>query len=220
MIPATLLSTALLLCLTPFTFGQDVNTPEHCLTDSLVVSTGWDREADTSEIWRDADPYWRVVEIDVNPMPTSIRTAQARIVPLQCMIPLGESRWINGSSLLAETADGTWTYETVVCLDALPSAIHLVCDLLAKTETTVFFNDVELARTGPNGAGHEQPFHIEADLIPYARAGRNVLTVQVTGFDQSFVGFDLSGYITARNETEEKLFRCDGCGQTPPIEER
>ncbi|MGE3799843.1 MAG: hypothetical protein AB7H80_02370 [Candidatus Kapaibacterium sp.] len=213
----TIHSTAILLLLTLSSLLAQ-ERESNCTTDSLIISTGWDRATDTSEVWRDADAYWRVIRIDVNPKPTSIETGQAAIVPYQCMIPLGESRWINGSSELLETADGTWTYQTIVCADEIPVKASLRCDLLASTETAIFFNGIELARTGQNGADHRLPFHVEADLTPYIKAGENLLTVEVTGFDQSFVGFDLLGSITARSQGEKKTFSCDRCGQVIPRE--
>ena len=199
--------------------GEEVPKENICRTDSLVITTGWDRTVDTSEIWNHADPHWRVVDIEVDPMPTSLETGQAEIVPYARMVPIGGSRWINGSSEINYTAKGVWAYETIVCTERLAKEVVFVCDLLAATETTILFNGVELGRTGPNGADHRIPYHLEADLTPYITTGHNKLRVEVNGLEESFMGFDLVGYVRAASEGEGKVFSCDGCGQIVPATE-
>ena len=87
--------------------AQDADSTSNCTTDSLVISTGWNRISDTSETWHNTDPHWRIIHIDVNPKPTSLETEQATIIPFQRKIPLGESRWINRSGLFVGVKDGT-----------------------------------------------------------------------------------------------------------------
>ena len=209
----------LFLLLSSLSAQQGLQAME-CNTDSLVINTGWDHAADTTEIWHDFDSRWRLVRMDIDPQPTSIETGQGSIVPFRCMVPLGDSRWINGSRELQETPQGTWIYERVVCVESVPEEITLFCELLANSETLISFNGVELGRTERNGADHVRPLYLEADLTPYVRGGKNTLQVEVRSFEGSFAGFDLLGSVVATQRNGSQGISCDGCGEVVPDQEK
>lgn len=194
------------------------NGPTLCETDSLIVSTGWDRLKDTLEIFEDEDPYWEVVKIIANPMPTSLGAWKATI-DRPAPISSGECQWIHPFDTKI-WPEGTCTFETEICLTEIAGSARLVCEVLAHSQTRVLLNGTVLGETPLNGTGRYDPLEIDADVTPYLKLGLNQLQVEVTTPEglRGHRGLALAGYITAHSEATETPFSCDACGQVLPRE--
>lgn len=194
--------------------------PKLCDTDSLIVSTGWDRLKDTLEIFKDQDPYWEVVKIVANPMPTSLGEWQATI-SIPAPISSSECQWIHPFDTKSWPS-GTCTFQTEICLTEIAANGRLVCEVLAHAHARVLLNETVIGETALSGSGRYDPLQIDADVTPYLKLGLNRLQVEITTPEGESErerlrrGFALAGYITAQSEATTTPFSCDACGQVLP----
>lgn len=197
--------------------------PALCDTDSLIVSTGWDRLKDTLEIFREHDPYWEVVKIVANPTPTSLGEWEATI-GIPAPISSGLCRWLYPFDTRF-WPEGTVTFGTEICLTKIAAKGRLVCEVLAHAHARVLLNDIPIGETALSGSGRYDPLQIDADVTPYLKPGMNRLQVEITtpeadsGREERRRGFALAGYITAESEETATPFSCDACGQVLPAKE-
>lgn len=207
-----------LLFLPSCTSAQEVDSTDNCLTDSLVISTGWNRAENRLERYSTEDYYWKVVRVNANPLPP-------KIAPWPAVFSRGGDRdasnqWIRAFSP-AETPDtlnGTYTFETSFCLTDIADHAFLSCrlGLVSGVYTRLSLNGVWIYESPLNGIDPRERNRIEIDITPYIRPGLNSIQVETEVSEERVLGFALTGYVTARNEENEKLFSCDGCGQLPP----
>ena len=210
-----LFSIALLLVISgPSLLSQ--TRSEVCNTDSLVISTGWDRLDDTVEVFDKKDSWWRVERIAAGSTHQLFLPEHAPIIPFAHLIPIDGCRWIGDVRSYSDSVSVNYRFTTEFCLTNIVEIARLECKLLSSGRIRMLLNNVELHDASLEElADRYDPLYINQDITTYVRPGKNILHVEIseaTGRN----AIALSGSITARSTEDPTPFSCDECGQILP----
>lgn len=189
---------------------------EHCDTDSLTISTGWDRLEDTVEVFDKTDSWWKVERVASGSTHQLFLPVYAPIIPYAQAIPVDDSRWIGDVGPYSDSISVDYRFTTEFCLTSLVEFAQLDCKLLSNGRVRVILNSIELQDAALEELSDRyDPLHIKQEITAYLRPGKNVLQIEVSeAIGRNAIA--LSGSILATSTEDSTPFSCDECGQIVP----
>lgn len=157
------------------TYSDSITSPGYFMTDSLVLSTGWDSINQTVFPFSNTDPFWRLsVAADqvISPRSTYCVAPHANWTSA-----LSGSQWISNSFSGAIDADtGLYVYKRHFYIDELDSSLSLSLHAMGDDTFTIFLNGNQIVQKQKN---YINPFAILVTNPSYFRKGMNVLEAHV-----------------------------------------
>ena len=205
----------LLVCISTNSLWSQTHS-EHCETDSLVISTGWDRLDDTVEVFDKTDSWWKVEHIATGSSHQRFLPIFAPIIPYVQAIPIDDSRWIGDLRPFSDSFSVEYRFSTEFCLTSIVEVAQIDCKLLSSGRIRMILNGIELQDAGREELSDRyEPLHVKQEITTYVRPGKNVLQIEISeAAGRNSIA--LSGFILAKSADDSTPFSCDECGQIVP----
>ena len=180
-----------------------------CLTDSLVISTGWDYSTNAIFGVGNYTSFWQVVS-DPSTNTTEPRPSSVITPDVAWGGPLSSSQWISSYPSASNDTNGIYAFEFCFCIKGRPRNIDLVFDLLADDRAQVFINGTPVATTTLSYAFLiDSLTHVNTDITSLVTSGRNCIRIEVENTNYVAMGLNLAGYITSSGVSLENPLCCN-----------
>ena len=189
----------------------DVPCPTNCLTNVVILNTGFNHPAGTTYSIGAADAFWRVVDDqDSNTHELRDATVVAKL-PGAWHDPEANSQWISSEPTAANNINGTYTFETQFCLEPGWSNVVLTLCVRADDAATVFLNGASILSV-PEGSlwynSNAVCVTVSTPALFKALPDHNFLTVVVTNLHGVAMGLDVVGRVTGSGLALEQPWCC------------
>ena len=179
-----------------------------CDTDTLRISTGWNRHQQKLEATGGWTSAWRVTS---DPYPGTTEPRPAAVIAPDSLWdgPIGTSRWISSYMTPANDTVGTYTFETCFCVKGDVREAMLKMGILADDRARVYINGTQIGGN-PATNGYTLPAgRVDLDITRYLVVGRNCISVEVDNRNRRVMGLDVDGTITAKGLGLQKATCCE-----------
>ncbi len=179
-----------------------------CDTDTLRISTGWNRYSGTLQNVGEWTSTWRVTG---DPYPGTTEPRPAAVVAKDSLWngPIGTSRWISSYLTPENDTIGTYTFETCFCVKGDAREVMLKMGILADDRARVYINGTQIG-SNPATNGYTLPEgRVDVDITQYLVVGRNCLSVEVDNTNIRRMGLDVDGTITAKGLGLQRAACCE-----------
>lgn len=198
-------------CTDTLTLDCPDGSTNECDTDTLRISTGWNRHRGALESVGEWTSAWRVTG-DPYPGTTEPRPAAVVLPDSLWDGPIGTSRWISSYMTAENDTTGIYTFETCFCVKGDVREAMLRMGILADDRARVYINGTRIGNN-PATNGYTLPAgRVDVDITQYLVAGRNCLSVEVDNTDIRKLGLDVDGMITAKGLGLQRAACCETGG--------
>lgn len=182
-----------------------------CDTDTLRMSTGWNRTTGLLETVGSWTSTWQVVE---DPYPGTVEPRPAAVLPTDTAWdgPLGTSRWIGNAHDGAHDTIGTYAFQTCFCVKGEVREAIVKLDILADDRARVYVNGTQVGSNPASNSPTLPEGKINLDITQYLVAGRNCMTVELDNTESTRMGLNVDGTLTATGLGLQKASCCQTGG--------
>jgi hypothetical protein len=179
-----------------------------CLTDSIMLNTGWNHATNSLGAIGTYTSYWHVIS-DPSPNTSEPRPASVILKHPAWANPQPNSQWLSAYPTNANDTNGTYTFEYCFCIGPNAKRPRLDFTLLADDSATVYLNGNYV---GATTGGFTTATHITDFNAQHFLPGKNCMRVAVHNIGSVAMGFDISGFVIADGVGLVKPNCCDSTG--------
>ncbi len=192
-------------------FGIQNLRSQTCLTDTLIINTGYNPVTGTSLPLFVNDPYWTVIS---DPLPSTIEPRPASTINKHpnWSVPFANSQWIAVYNSYSNNTNGIYEYERCFCIEAT-GRFRISLQIYADDTVAVFFGNSYLGGSTPAGYGAQFTKPLKIDTILTINQGRQCLRFVVGNIGSVAHGLNVSGKIISLSPAPTIL--ADSCCRHP-----
>lgn len=166
---------------------------QSCLTNTLIINTGYNPATGASLPLFVNDPYWTVIS---DPLPDTFEPRPASTINKHPNWdgPFPNSQWIAVYNSYANSTNGIYEYERCFCIEAT-GRFRISLQIYADDTVAVFLGSSYLGGSTPAGFGAQFTKPLQIDTIITLNQGRQCLRFVVGNIGSVAHGLNVSGNI-------------------------
>ena len=177
-----------------------------CVTNTIVLNTGYDHVNNLVYPYGTADAFWRVVS-DPDAGTTEPRPATTILKHPAWWNPTPGSQWLSSYGTYSDSLNGDYIFETTFCLEQGWKQASLSVQVRADDAAGIYLNGNYVGAGDPYNS--PSPATLTAINQAWFVTGPNILRVVVTNIGAVAMGFNLTGTVSASGLTVGKPECCN-----------